>query len=224
MPTWQPAQPRSGGRLREGLLIGLVLVLLAMCGGLAFTAWSVVGPDEPAAGAGASPAPTRARPSPTVSRPRPSPTAASAPAHTVPAGSAAVPFGPDQVVAWPDGVTATVTGTPTFPLSQSLLAEHPGDIGVAITVLATNGTRNRVDFTLAEMTLSYGPNRTPADLSDLHLIFGTFDGLFGVAEPGTGIHGNFTFAVPRRYAGQLAVELRPRRGDVPGRFAGAVTN
>ena len=230
-PSWPgpqpPVPPRSRERLRDGLLIGLVLVLLAMCGGLAFTAWSVVGPEEGRnAAAGASPASTRPRPSPTASVPGPSPTPVgtpTAPVHPVPAGSAAVPFGSDQVVAWPDGVTAVVTQARTFPLNQSQLAAHPGDIGVAITVLAINGTGNRVDFTLAEMTLFYGPKRTPADLNDLHLIFGTFDGLFGVAGPGQGIRGNFTFAVPQRYASQLTVELRPRRGDVPGRFAGAAS-
>jgi hypothetical protein len=198
------------------LLVALVLVLLAVCGGLAFTTWLVVG-----AGGGSSARVAAGRSAGPSSVPAPTATAPSARApRVVPAGSAAVPFGADHVVVWPDKVKAFVSGTRLFELPADHLAAHPADVGLAVTVVVTNDSLDDVLVTLAELPLWYGPDRKPADESHLD-IFRTGDGLFGYASVGRSARGDFTFAVPRQYVNQLTVELRPRPGDLPGRFAGS---
>ena len=217
--------PQSPGRLRNGLLIGLVLVLLAMCGGLALTAWTVVGPDSAlgasptssASGATAGHAPST--PSAVVPvGPTGSPTPSDG--RTVaPPASAPLPFGMSHAVVWPDHLQAVVWRARQYDLHGDQAAEHPLDVAVLITMRIDNNTAADVVIRQAALKLWYGPDHTPAEqFVDTAEHFG--GGFDSTIRTGRYVTGDFAFLVPRQYITQLALEFRPRPGDAPGLFVG----
>ena len=199
-------------------MIGLVLVLLLACGGLAFASWRLIGAHGGSTVAGPSIRPAASSPSPVEPSPvEPSPVEPSA----VPAGSAAVPFGTAHTVVWPDHLVGYVLRARHNDLPEDQLAIHPGDISVGVEVKIVNNSAVDVVVTPATMRMWYGPEHAPADHYD-GSISHTGDGFFGVVHPGHTADGEFHFAVPPQYMRQLVIELVPRPGDAPGLFAGSV--
>jgi hypothetical protein len=233
-----PAQPP---RTYVGLLVGLVVVLVMMCGGIAFTAWRFVGTGTGDRSAVSGPTPRRAvqtsgpdLPTPVPSDPAvPSgpvtPTAqplAGSPAvmtppagqSVVPARGSLVPFGLSHAVAWPDGLRAVVMEARPTDLPAGLADTYPADTGVVIEVELDNYTANDLTIDQAQTNLWYGSGRTAADqLVDLT---GPRDLTGTVRSGGSKLAGMLTFAVPRQYLSQLVFEVVPRLGDAPAHFFG----
>jgi hypothetical protein len=220
------------------MLVGLVVVLLLLCGGIAFTAWRFVGTDSSdrsaASGRAARPAvqtsgpdlPAPAPSDPAVpSMPTAQPLAGSPAVMTPPAGQSAVPargslvpFGLSHAVAWPDGLRAVITEARPTDLPASFADTYPGDTGVAIEVELDNYTANDLTIDQAQMNLWYGSSRTAAvQLVDSP---GSYDLSGTVRSGGSKLAGVLIFAVPRQYLSQLVFELVPRPGDAPAHFFG----
>jgi len=223
---YQP--PRPPGSSWVWPVIGLVLVLLVACGGLAFASCEVIGSHNASTAAVASTGPAassldRAAPSASPAGPSASPAGPASPdgPSAVPAGSAAVPFGTAHTVIWPDHLVAYVFRARHYDLPEGQLAIHPGDISVGVEAKIVNNSPVDVVVTPATMRMWYGPDRRPADRYD-GSISQTGDGFFGVVHPGHTADGWFSFAVPPRYMRQLVIEMVPRPGDAPALFAGSV--
>ena len=217
---WQPRPPAAASGPRTGLLVGLVLVLLAMCGGLAFTGWQVLGADDPAAttaagrpserptASGATPAPVT--PVPTSAAP------SSAGPSDIPPGSAPQPIGISHVVTWPDHLQAVVYRVQRNDLPAAVQADHPLDVAVLVEVQIMNNTPADVTINRARVRLWYGGNRQPAD--------GYEDGrgFDATIRWGGKVAGEYAFAVPPQGLTKLEIELIPRPGDAPARWVGSV--
>jgi hypothetical protein len=201
------------------MLIGLVLVLLAMCGGLAVTAWTVIGPEEsPSSAASGRPvaAPVRT-PAATAPGRSASPTAGPS---VAPAGSGPVPFGISHSVIWPDHLRATVTQARVYQLSGTRAAANPASVAVLIRIRILNDTGSDVTISQARLLLWYGADRRPAEeFVDRSANFGV--GFDVTMRPGGTGTGDYAFVVPEQSMDQLTIEFRPRVGDAPGRFAGS---
>jgi hypothetical protein len=203
-------------------LIGLVLVLVAMCGGLAFTSWRVLGADDPAtttaggrpldrptaAGSGAAPAP--ATPAPTAAAPT------STGPSDIPPGSAPQPIGISHVVTWPDHLQAVVYRVQRNDLPVDVQADHPSDVAVLVEAQIMNNTPADITISQARVRLWYGDNRQPAD--------GYEDGrgFDATIRWGGKVGGEYAFAVPPQGLTKLEIELIPRPGDAPARWVGSV--
>jgi hypothetical protein len=217
--------PHPPGRTRVGLLVGLVLVLLSVCGGIAVTAWQVVGDSAPAA-LGPSWAPPARRSVPSRTPPHapvaPSVSATSQPGPPgVPAGFAAVPFGISHTVIWPDHLQAVVRSARRHDLPNGLAIEYPAAVAVVIRIEISNATVADVTINQARLRLWYGAERRPAfEFEDAASRLG--GGFDNTIRSGGKVVGDFAFVVPLQYLGQLVVEFHPRPGDAPGLFAGSV--
>lgn len=201
-----------------GPVIGLVLVLVVACGGLAFASWLVVGSrNGPIAAGPATGSATPATPATSEATSAPEATSASAapsPSPTEPspasAGSAAVPFGTAHMVTWPDHLAGYV-----------LRVRHSDQFGyseVDVEAKIINNSSVDVDLTQAHMRLWFGSDHTSASAA------GVYDGgefFFGVVHPGHTANGGLDAFVPEQYLKQLVVEIVPRPGDAPALFAGA---
>lgn len=194
-----------------------------MCGGLALTAWTVVGPDSALGGSPGSSASGAAAGHPTPPAavplgPTRSPTPTD-PRSTAATGSAALPFGMSHAVVWPDHLQAVVWRARQYELPADLAAEHPLDVAVLITMRIDNNTAADIVIQQAGLQLWYGPDHTPAEqFVDTAQHFG--GGFYSTIRTGRYVTGDFAFVVPRQYITQLALEFRPRPGDAPGRFVG----
>jgi hypothetical protein len=236
--TGSPQPPPA----RVGLLVGLVVVLLVICGGVAFTGYRFVGSadtdraaaegprwDPPVRTAGpALPAPVRSGPAapsnPGTPRPSGSTVALAPPSDQaiVPAQGSLVPFGQWQAVIWPDQLRAIVSDATHQDLPEDLAAKYPGDVEVRIWIEIDNYTPHDLVINHAQTKLYYGPGRTPAvpfaDPADI------YDGISGPIEAeGSKLWGDAIFVVPVQYLSQLVFELRPRSGDAPAHFYGAAS-
>jgi hypothetical protein len=225
--VWQHQPPAAASGPRTGLLVGLVLVLLAMCGGLAFTGWQVLGGDDPAtskaagrpserptaAASGAAPAPVT--PVPTSAAPSSAGSSSAGPSD-IPPGSAPQPIGISHVVTWPDHLQAVVYRVQRNDLPVDVQADHPLDVAVLVEVQIMNNTPADVTIKQARVRLWYGANRQPAD--------GYEDGrgFDATIRWGGKVAGEYAFAVPPEGLTKLEIELIPRPGDAPARWVGSV--
>ena len=213
-PVASPPPPAPAARPRVGLLVGLVLVLLAMCGGLAFTSWQVLGADDATATAAGDPStrPTVDAPAPalTTSAPTASPSTASPSAapSDVPAGSAPQPIGISHVVTWPDHLQAVV-----------YRVRRLSNVEVLVKVQIMNNTPADITINQAQARLWYGDNREPAD----EFVDGRVGaGFANTIRSGGKVAGDFAFAVLSQGLARVEIELVPRPGDAPARFVGSV--
>jgi hypothetical protein len=211
-PPPPPPPPATTGRTRVGLLVGLVLVLLAMCGGLAFTSWQVLGADDATATAAGDPStrPTVAAPALSTPAPTAFPSAASPSAapSDVPAGSAPQPIGISHVVTWPDHLQAVV-----------YRVRRLSNVAVLVEVQIMNNTPSDITINQAQARLWYGDNREPADEFVDGSVGAGFD---STIRSGGKVYGEFAFAVPSQGPAKVEIELVPRPGDAPARFVGSV--
>jgi hypothetical protein len=210
-------------RAHVGLLVSLVVVLLMLCGGIAFTAWRFTGTDTGDRSTASGPTrqpPVRASgpslPTPTIADPAPSAVPAA-----VPAQGSLVPFSASHVVEWPDHLQASVVRARNFGLPAGLAATHPDEVEVLVEVHVANYTPSDVALDQAVDKLWYGPGRQQADeyVDKADNLGGGFN---MTVWSGHDQNGAFLFLVPLKDLSQLVFELRPRPGDAPAHFYGAV--
>lgn len=161
-----------------GLMVGLVVVLLMICGGVGFTAWRLVGIDT--GGQSAVSGPTWRPPAgtsgpglhtgtpvdpalPSSGGVAPAAPTPSALPSAVPAQGSLVPFSASHVVEWPDRLQAAVVRARNFDLPASVAAIHPDEAEVLVEVHVANYTPNDVTLYEAAAKLWYGPGRQPAE-------------------------------------------------------------
>lgn len=213
--TGSPQPPPA----RVGLLIGLVAVLLVICGGIAFTGYRFVGTDtgDRAAAEGPRWDPPVRTPDPGL--PTPAPSTRDAPGSpSAPATLAPEPFGTSHPAVWPDGLRAMVLGVQLVDLPASAGDDYPPGlyIGVVIRLEIDNGTPAALTITHAEEQLYYyGVQAAPFVDPGGHYV------LSGTVRSGSKLVGAVAFGVPRDLVSNLEFELRPRPGDAPARFVGS---
>jgi hypothetical protein len=234
--TYGPATGNPGSAQpprHVGLLVGLVVLLLVICGSIGFTAWRLVGAD--AGGQSAVSGPTwqppagTSDPNPPAGTPANSaqPTGAataaapvpSAVPSAVPAQGSLVPFSASHVVGWPDHLQAAVVRARKSDPPAGLAAVHPDEAEVLVEVRVANYTPNDVALYDAAAKLWYGPGRQPAE-QYVDEADNVGRGFYMTIWSGHNETGGFVFFVPRQYLSQLVFELRPRPGDTPARFFG----
>jgi hypothetical protein len=220
-------------RALVGLLVGLVVVLLMICGGIGYTAWWLVGIDtgdqsavsgptwRPPAGTSDPSLPTGTPADPALPSGGAAPVAPtpSAVPSAVPARGSLVPFSASHVVEWPDHLQAAVVRARNFDLPASLAAIHPDEAEVLVEVHVANYTPNDVTLYQAAAKLWYGPGRQPAE-EYVDEAENVGRGFYMSIWSGHNETGGFVFLVPRQYLSQLVFELRPRPGDAPAHFFG----
>jgi hypothetical protein len=223
--TYGPGTGDTGSaqppRSYAGLLIGLVVVLLVICGGIAFTGWRFAGAGTGDRSTASGPAPQRAirTSAPSLPTPMTATQTPSAEPSAVPAQGALVPFGASHVVEWPDHLQAVVVRARNFDLPAGPAATQPDEVAVLVELNAFNHTPNDVTLGQAAAKLWYGPGRQQAEeyVDKADNLGGGFN---MTVWPGHDQNGSFLFMVPRQYLSQLVFELRPRAGDAPARFFG----
>lgn len=175
-------------------------------------------PSPAATAAPTAAAPTAAAPAAGPSRPVPGPSPgqvlvqrpdAVAPAQRLRAP--AVPF--DAPARYSDGVVLAVRDVRHAVVSDTGPGALPGQAVTTLVVEASNGSRTPLELSGVVMSVTVGPDRTPAD----PVYGGEQEDFSGILEPGARTSAVYSFAIPARARGAVTLTM-----DMDGRHAPAV--
>lgn len=130
--------------------------------------------------------------------------------ETSSASSAPADEGPARIgrdgFTWDDGVKATVVSAKRYRIGEYAAGGKPGEQGVIVTVVVTNGSDEPLDLDLAQVGASFGDG---GDNAESVFDSGKFEsGFSGKVAPGRKATGKFGFAVPKGTT-SIGVEVAP---------------
>ncbi len=120
-----------------------------------------------------------------------------------------------------DGLQVQVTRLHRFTVSEVAAGGRPGDAGVVVSVTIRNGTGRTFDASLAQVSLTSGPDGDQDD-SVFDVENGLAGGFEGSIPVGRKVTARYGFAVPRSQLGTLRVEVAPGFEYTSSFFEGGV--